>query len=252
MAHQKQQLMPIKHMPMLVLAGGFGTRLREAVPELPKALAPVGGKPFLAHMLELWRQHGIRRYVFLLHHKASDIIAFLEAEQASGEVLRDCTFSIVLESEPLGTGGAIANGVREQNLQGGFLVANADTWLGRGHQELAASTSPAMAVVHVENADRYGTVDISGQCISAFREKSGMTLSGWINAGLYKLDDRICGFRPAASSFSLERDYLPHLVETDGIQAVQVQADFIDIGVPNDYRQFQRWAQRGKVGPVKE
>src|SRR3546814_2364400 len=97
-------------MKMLVLAGGFGTRLRSAVPDLPKSLAPVAGRPFLHYQLEHWIAQGIRSFVFLLHHQADMVVSFLN--ERDGDLLAGCDAAWLIEREPLDTGGSIAYAVQ--------------------------------------------------------------------------------------------------------------------------------------------
>jgi D-glycero-alpha-D-manno-heptose 1-phosphate guanylyltransferase len=97
-------------MKLLVLAGGFGTRLKTAVADVPKALAPVGGVPFLQLQIEHWLAQGLREFTFLLHHQADQIIAFLQAQQNG--LLRDCQVDWLIEPVPMNTGGALAHAVK--------------------------------------------------------------------------------------------------------------------------------------------
>jgi hypothetical protein len=106
--------------PLLVLAGGFGTRLRTAIGDVPKPLAPVGDAPFLKYLVERWVEQGARRFVFLLHHHADQMIAFVEGERRHG-ALRQCDASWVVETTALGTGGSpdvISRGQRRHLARG--------------------------------------------------------------------------------------------------------------------------------------
>jgi D-glycero-alpha-D-manno-heptose 1-phosphate guanylyltransferase len=94
-------------MKLLVLAGGFGTRLKIAIADVPKALAPVEEMPFLHLQLEHWVSHGLREFTFLLHHQADQIIAFLQAQK--GGLLKDSQVEWLIEPVPLDTRGAIAH-----------------------------------------------------------------------------------------------------------------------------------------------
>ena len=58
---------------LFVLAGGFGTRLRALVSDVPKPLAPVAGRPFLLHLIDNWVAQGVKEFVFLLHYESSQI-----------------------------------------------------------------------------------------------------------------------------------------------------------------------------------
>ena len=234
--------------PLLVLAGGFGTRLRSAIPDVPKPLAPVEQKPFLHFLIEKWASQGVRRMTFLLHHQADRIKSFLDFVP-NNENLSECELSTLTEPQPLGTGGAIAFAVRQLGLTGSFLVANADTWLGSGLQLLSASPAPAIAIVNVQNSERYGSVVVESGRVVAFREKQSSTGPAWINAGLYHLHANL--FRNwDGSLFSLERELFPRLVRDGQLGAVPVQDEFIDIGIPEDYFRFCSWIASGRREPL--
>ncbi|MBK9446933.1 MAG: NTP transferase domain-containing protein [Betaproteobacteria bacterium] len=197
-------------MRLLVLAGGFGTRLREAVGDQPKALAPIGGVPFLRLQLEHWISQEVREFTFLLYHQADQIISFLQGQQS--ELLKDCHVDWLVEAVPMDTGGALANAVRELGLNGDFLVTNADTWLGRGMIELMRSMSPAMAVVRLDDVGRYGQVRFNPDFhVTRFEEKSSTSAPGWINAGIFRLEAAL--FQDwDGQPYSLERSLFVELV----------------------------------------
>lgn len=233
-------------MRLLVLAGGFGTRLQSAVSGVPKALAPVGNVPFLRLQIENWIDQGIKSFVFLLHHQADLSIDFLKSEQAG--LLKDCDVRWVVEPSPMGTGGALAYAVDQLGISGGFLATNADTWLGTGIREVFRADSPAMAVVHVEDAGRYGSVQCDGQDnISAFHEKNTGSGAGLINAGLCHLTAELFS-NWNREPFSLESTSFPAWAAQGLLKAVPLQSEFIDIGIPEDYFRFCRWIKSGKIG----
>lgn len=229
---------------LLVLAGGFGTRLRTEVDNVPKALAPVGDKPFLQLQIENWLAQGVRCFVFLLHHQADQIIEFLKSQTA--DLLHGCSVNWSVEPNPMDTGGAIAYAIKSQGLSGDFMVTNSDTWLGSGIQELYKAAAPSIAVISVADMARYGEVivDESGR-VCIFKEKSGLQAKGWINAGLCHLNtslfDNWCGH-----PMSLERNLFPQLVNLGLIRAVPLVTSFVDIGVPDDYRRFCAWEKAGR------
>jgi len=229
---------------LLILAGGFGTRLRSVVFDRPKPLAPVGGIPFLQFLLEQWKAQGIRNYVFLLHHQAEQVVAWLHTLEAT--LLDSCTYSVVIEPQPLNTGGAVAYAVQQLALQGDFLVANADTWLGTGVSSIKLTTPPALSVIRVDDTSRYGSVLFNNiGNVTAFNEKQDSIGTGWINAGLYHLmSDDFSDWE--GQPFSLEQDWFPTLVRTGRLKAVPLQTTFIDIGIPEDYQRFKQWIESGK------
>lgn len=233
---------------LLVLAGGFGTRLRPAVSEVPKPLAPVAGRPYLHYLVESWVGQGVTRMTFLLHHQAGLIESFLAMKKEEG-LLMDCELRTLTEPRPLGTGGALAHAVREFGIRESFMVANADTWLGSGIVPVSEAVVPAIAVVQVGNSERYGTVLFQDNRVSAFQEKQSSSRPGWINAGLYHLSPE--WFQDwNGQPYSLERELFPKLAANGQLQAVPLDVEFIDIGVPEDYFRFCRWIESGRVGDL--
>ena len=235
-------------MRLLVLAGGFGTRLRLVISNVPKALAPIGNVPFLQFQIEHWLAQGLREFSFLLHHQADQIITFLQAQQ--GELLKDCQVDWLIEPVPMDTGGALAHAVKTLGHKDDFLMTNADTWLGGGIHEMMQSAAPAMAVVNLADVSRYGQVHFDqAQSITGFAEKNAQSAEGWINAGLCHLNVELFE-NWDGQPFSLERDLFSMLVQNRQLTAVPLQTDFIDIGVPTDYRRFCRWVATGREGPL--
>ena len=233
-------------MKMLVLAGGFGTRLRNVVSDVPKPLAPVGTTPFLHYQVEHWISQGVRSFIFLLYYQANLIERFID-ERREG-LLAGCSVQSITDPQPLDTGGAVACAVRHFGLEGEFLVTNADTWLGSGARELGSVGADAMIVVRQADVSRYGQVEVDGTgFVHSFREKGETTGSGWINAGMCALRAEHFtawnGYR-----LSLEKDVFPKLLAARQLRAVPLESDFIDIGVPEDYRRFCRWQERGREG----
>ncbi len=231
---------------LLVLAGGLGTRLRAAVSDVPKPLAPVAGRPFLSYQLASWVGQGVTSLTFLLQHQAGLIEAFLQGQDAASR-LHGCPVRTLTEPQPLGTGGAIAFAVRELQLTESFLVANADTWLGSAIGRVAAARAPAMAAIEVGNTGRYGSVIVAGDKVLAFTEKQSGACAGWINAGVYHLQASLfTDWR--GQPFSLESELLPMLSSAGRLDVALLQTQFIDIGVPEDYLRFCRWIESGRAG----
>ncbi len=230
---------------LLVLSGGFGTRLRSVVQGIPKALAPVGNVPFLDILIESWLKNGFNKLVFLLHYEADQIISFLNEKKS--QFPGTIKIEFVVEQKPLGTGGAVVNAIRECKIREDFFVINADTWLGDGPATMLSANSPSIGVIEVEDTSRYGAVTIDeNNFITGFSEKSNSGGGGWINAGLYKVHpDHFA--QVADSVFSMEKVILPNLSEAGILKAVRLDDDFIDIGVPEDYYRFVQKNQQTKI-----
>ncbi len=220
----------------IVLAGGLGTRLRGVVGTLPKCLAPVGRRPFLALQLEALRAAGITDVVLSLGYGAQQVI------DAIGTLASATPVRWVVEREPLGTGGAIAHAMDALALDECW-VANGDTYLEANVSELIPPLDRAggellrMALVRVDDRSRFGGVTVSAdRRVTGFVEK-GRGGPGCINAGLYRLARAAL---PAAlrGAFSLEQDVLPALAAQGAVTALELHGRFTDIGVPEDYRRF--------------
>lgn len=233
-------------MKMLILAGGFGTRLQSVVAEVPKAMAPIGAVPFLYLQIKHWIDQGVRTFIFLLHHKADHIISFLGAEKF--ELLKDCKVDWLIEPKPMDTGGAVAYAVQQLSLKGEFLVTNADTWIGVGIKDLAKAEAPSMAVLSLQDTSRYGRVEFDESLyVTSFSEKNHDKVPGWINAGLCHLHVDL--FKDwDGQPFSLERACLSDLAKRRRLKVVILQTDFIDIGIPSDYLRFCRWIVEDRKG----
>ena len=116
----------------LILTGGFGTRLRSVVADVPKPLAPVAVSPFLYWLLPNLKHQGGQKVFLSLHHQAEIIQEFLQT------VTFDLDIQTVVEPEPLGTGGAIAFSIQQMEIETPFLVINGDTWLSQSLTALQA------------------------------------------------------------------------------------------------------------------
>jgi NDP-sugar pyrophosphorylase family protein len=222
----------------VLLVGGLGMRLRSVVPSAPKALAPVGDRPFLELLIRQLLKQGIRRLVMCTGYLADQI----EVEFGDG---RDIGVAIEYskETQPLGTAGAVKLAQPHLQSVSEFLVMNGDSFLEldfsllvdfhRAHGGLAT-----VAVVAVENAGRYGTVHAdSSNKVTAFCEKTGDDAPGLINAGVYVFSGAILGQIPDGPS-SLEKDVFPRILDQGVFAAVQ-RGMFIDIGTPGDYTRAQ-------------
>lgn len=224
--------------PVIILAGGAGTRLKSVVKDVPKPLADVDGEPFLKYLvMNLYRQ-GVRHFVLSLHHGADQFESFI----GQNEWPSDLKFETVTEPKPLGTGGALRYAVEALNLSGPFYVCNGDTILPKAFATMLETSLEqkdcSMAIVSVEDASRYGRVEFDGEHrVTGFVEKQEGIGRALINAGIYRLESE--DLRSFADEvFSTERDLFPQLVAEGRLRAAPVESEFIDIGIPEDYYKF--------------
>jgi len=221
----------------IVLAGGLGTRLREAVPDLPKCMAPVAGRPFLYHVINYLRKQGITSFIFSLGYKHEVIEQYLKDE------FHTLDYQCVIETEPLGTGGAIQLSCRHASEKQ-VLVTNGDTLFKVDLAELASfhkaqDADCTLALKPMKNFDRYGMVEINKKgIVESFREKQFYT-DGLINGGVYLLNVERFLSHSYPLKFSFEKDYLEQQVEQGALSAQAQDGYFIDIGIPDDYNKAQ-------------
>lgn len=218
----------------LVLVGGLGTRLRSVVSDVPKPLAPVRGRPFLAYLLALLRSQGVRDVVLCAGYRAELLEERLGDGSAFGLSLR---YSV--ETEALGTAGALRNALDLVRTEPA-LVLNGDSFVAvdiaallRFHRERSALASILLA--RVERSDRFGTIefDEADGTVRAFREKAPG--AGWVNAGVYVVQRRLLEAIPPGEKVSLEVDVFPRHVGR-GLFALPSDAPLLDIGTPESYR----------------
>ncbi len=226
----------------IILAGGLGTRLRDAVPDLPKCMAPVAGRPFLFHVINYLRSQGIERFIFSLGYKHEIIEAYLSDQ------FKTLCYECVVEKEPLGTGGAIQLACSKATEKE-VVVANGDTLfkvdlLKASTFHLHNNAACSLLLKPMKNFDRYGVVELNEeQLVSSFKEKAFYE-KGNINGGLYILNIPKFLDNELPGRFSFEKDYLEKFFLQQRIYG-QVQDEyFIDIGIPEDFNRAQSALQQ--------
>jgi NDP-sugar pyrophosphorylase family protein len=231
----------------LLLAGGLGTRLRSVLADRPKVLAPVLDRTFLDCLVEQLHREGLRRLVFLLGYRHEMVAAHIAGELAAR--FQDMEAAVTVEEAPLGTGGAL--GLARDFCHETFLLVNGDTYLEFNARDLveAHRRSGAMVTIAarlVEDARRYGSLEVDGAGrVRAFREKAVTRQAGLINAGVYVMEPRVLELIPAGVAVSLEQVVLPELLARgERLAAVEVPGRFFDIGTPESYAEFARFAGR--------
>jgi len=230
---------------LIVLAGGFGTRLKSVVSDLPKPLAPVDNNSFLKLLILNWVSQGVTKFILLLHYKPKKFIELIDSMQADGS-LDGVEVDYIIERIPLGTGGSIANAINVLNITESFLVTNADTWLDSGLIELSSNSPCCIGVIRAESCERYGAILLRENKIIKFIEKNQTEGSGIINAGIYHLIPSIFENIKNDIPVSLEREIFPELSSSGKIDGILLDGNFIDIGVPKDYTRFCKWITDGK------
>jgi D-glycero-alpha-D-manno-heptose 1-phosphate guanylyltransferase len=228
--------MTISDIPLIILAGGFGTRLQSVLKGKPKPMADINGIPFLQLLLENMKAQGFSKFILSLHYESEKIIELVE--ELKDSILTNCEVVCIVEATPMGTGGAVANVVNELKLKEDFFVVNGDTWLDSGLQLMNNLSSNLIGAIEMHNASRYGILEMDEESfILKFKEKKANNNSGFVNAGIYKLSSELF-FSWDGQAFSMERDLFPKLVQNRILKGFVLHSNFIDIGVPEDYFKF--------------
>jgi D-glycero-alpha-D-manno-heptose 1-phosphate guanylyltransferase len=222
-------------MEAIVLAGGFGTRLRAVVPDLPKPMAPIAGRPFLEILLDDLARKGFQRVILSLGFMAEQITSHFDHEYAGMQLVS------VVEEQPLGTGGGVRLAM-EHLTSDHVYIFNGDTFLDLDASAVEtlwlAFHHPIIVACSVPDTARYGRLIVEQGRVTGFMEK-GVSGPGPINAGCYVLPSADLGSFPVGVPFSLEQDLLVPLVENSVVEAFITHGLFIDIGVPEDFQRAQ-------------
>jgi NDP-sugar pyrophosphorylase family protein len=223
-----------------ILAGGLGTRLRSALADRPKVLAPVGGRPFLTHLLDQLADAGIRGVVLLTGHRAAEV------HHTFGSEYKGMCLTQSAEPSPLGTAGALRRALPLLEASC-ILLLNGDSYCDVQIEKLYEfhglhKAGVSLSLVHVPDASRFGRVciDLGGRVI-AFEEKGISAGSGWINAGVYLLERDLLAALPAGCPLSLEREVLPGWVSRGMVYGMECGDRFIDIGTPESYAEAENF-----------
>lgn len=223
-------------MQAIVLAGGLGTRLRGVVPDLPKPLAPVAGRPFLAIVLEQLRAQGFASAVLSVGYR-HELIRSAFGDRFDGLALR-----YAVEDRPLGTGGAMRLAARDCSEPDVFVL-NGDTFaevdfaaMLRAHRQAGAVLT--VCAVEVADTTRYGRLLVEDARIAGFAEK-GVAGAGLINAGIYLMRRELLLQPGLPEAFSFENDVLAAKLDELRPLAYATHGRFVDIGVPEDYARAQ-------------
>ena len=230
----------IKAIKAIILLGGKGTRLSALFPDIPKALAPVAGRPFLEWQID-WLIHNNIRTILLASGYLGDKIEYWVKQQPFNDQV-----SVSIEPMPLGTGGAVKYAV-QSGAKESFWVLNGDSLLpdlNFAYMEKAHHESCAMgtiAVTTMKDSGRYGTIasDKSGK-ITRFEEKKNRG-SGLINAGVYLLNPAILPVIAPDKNVSIENEIFPTLAAEGKLSVFQAKPPLLDMGTPKGLKNMENY-----------
>lgn len=219
---------------LMILAGGLGTRLRSEVPDLPKCMAPVNGRPFIDFVIEYFLSLKIENFIFALGYKSDILMDYLSDRH------KNISIEFSVEEVPLGTGGAIQQACSKVSGENVF-IANGDTLFKVNTEEiknihLQNEAECTLSLKPMTAFDRFGAVEMDEkQRIIRFNEKRHYA-EGLINGGFYALNIPAFLDKNFSDKFSFEKDYLEKYCTDNKFYASVQDAYFIDMGIPEDYK----------------
>ena len=219
----------------VILCGGLGTRLRSVVSDVPKPMAPIAGRPFLDYVLAYLAAEGVRRVVFAAGYKSDAIQARYGARWGD----QDLAYSI--ETEPLGTGGALRQALERLESEAGMVV-NGDSLplspMAPLAAPLAAGADLVLTASRRQDTAGGGVCEVRGGRLTGFHAGAAGE-AGLVNAGVYAVRRNLFAGLDLPAAFSFERDVLEAMASRLDVRVVVSAADFIDIGLPATYAAAQ-------------
>jgi NDP-sugar pyrophosphorylase family protein len=220
---------------VLILAGGFGTRLKGISGETTKPMVLVQGRPFLEFLVHQVKSIGLSRVAILTGYGAEQIRGHFGDGSRFGLKIRYSH-----EERPLGTGGAIRQAIDSSEMHK-FLALNGDSYLNTDLSILLKRARPliSLALTKVPKADRFGAVqlDRDGRIMSFLEKRQGLG-EALINAGIYVMERAVLPYFPEGAS-SIEKDVFPKMVAERLMWGVECGGQFIDIGTPESFAEAQ-------------
>jgi D-glycero-alpha-D-manno-heptose 1-phosphate guanylyltransferase len=219
----------------IILAGGMGTRLKEVVSDVPKPMAPIGNRPFLAILLNSLKSQGFTRIILSVGYLAHHISDYFGAKYLDMDIVYS------FEDAPLGTGGAIKAAL-DCCIGNYTFVFNGDTFIDVNAADVLSewkkNRKPVMVAKELDDIGRYGVLDVTGADLKSFSEK-GLSGPGLINAGCYLIPINIFTGFDLPTTFSFEKDFLQGYILDNDVRIIKSTGLFIDIGIPEDYEKSQ-------------
>jgi len=221
----------------LIMAGGFGTRLKELTRHLPKPMLPVGDRPLLEHIITQLRCTGIRHVQLATHYKPEEITKHF----GDGSQL-DMDISYIREDEPLGTAGVLGllpPPTEPMLLINGDILTKVDFGaMLQFHREHQAELTAGVRRIEMEVP--YGIVEHRDWQVTGLQEKPRQEFQ--INAGIYLLNPEAIALVPRGRRFDMTDLIQALLAAGRPVACFPIHEYWLDIGQPADYLRAQEYA----------
>jgi D-glycero-alpha-D-manno-heptose 1-phosphate guanylyltransferase len=231
---------------VVILAGGFGTRVRHLLPDIPKPMAAVAGRPFIEWVVRYYARHGATAFALSTGFRAEKIESHFSRQPVPGVTIR-----CFPEKTALGTAGGFLNCLPPNvDPAARWLVVNGDSLVFADPHPLVAPLTDGRADAAVlglviDDAARYGSLDCdpSGRLIAFAEKRPGR---GTINAGVYAFSGRALQSLPNRRPLSFEIDVFPALAQSGRVVVPRTTAAFLDIGTPATLAQAEQFIQQNQ------
>jgi D-glycero-alpha-D-manno-heptose 1-phosphate guanylyltransferase len=223
------------NIPVIILAGGLGTRLRSIVNDVPKPMAPIHGRPFLEYQLAHLKDQGVRNVTLAVGYMA-DVI-----EEHFGAQWHSIIVNYSREENPLGTGGALIEACKFLPKNTSVFVLNGDTYFPASLKQMYCNhvdrgASVSIAVFKTDEEQRYSSFEVD-EVGRLLRQARGF--SPYKSAGIYLLSASVVDelrILPVEKTSFEEKIMNDFWSKGERLFAYIEDCPFIDIGVPDDYR----------------
>jgi NDP-sugar pyrophosphorylase family protein len=226
----------------VVLAGGYGTRIKHLLPGIPKPMAPVAGKPFVEWVVRYLKTQGIKKVIL-----STGYLAEVVEKHFQNQPVEDVEIICCQETKPLGTGGGFLNAVQQTGHSSpAWLVINGDSLVFTHLNSLTTylldhRVGGVILGLSVKDTTRYGSLmcNQAGDLVK-FAEKHPGT--GIINAGVYLFRNSLLKEFPQDLPLSFENEIFPALLAKNICLKVYItDAPFLDIGTPESLPQAEKF-----------
>lgn len=228
------QIQPMYVRKALIMAGGFGSRMKELTATIPKPMLTLQGKPILEYSIDLCKRFGIKDIAISVYHFADKIKEYFGDGTRFG-----VNITYVEEPEPRGTGGALR--LHKDWLNEPFMMCNADELKDVNLHEMylqhvLSDALVTIALTSVSDPSQYGVVELDGNTIKRFVEKPkpGEEPSHYINAGLYIIDPAALKYVPEGYTM-VEKDLFPLLATMGKLNGYKFSGQWFDTGTKERY-----------------
>lgn len=221
----------------VILAGGLGTRLRSAVPDLPKPMAPIAGRPFLEYLMDYWIGQGIERFVLSVGYRHEVI------QDHFGSTYRGARLDYAVEDTPMGTGGGVLLAAARLRGDSPFLLLNGDTYFAVELAQLERfavehEADWCFSLFRANEAGRYMGMNIGTDGRVLALKSNDDQIGRLANGGVYRVHPRALVDHPftPGRKVSLEDDlFASAMARGQALFGLECSGAFIDIGIPSDY-----------------